>query len=81
MAPIVGDLRARIIAKSLTHDDDRVFERHILNARAKEKPQGMVLAKDKARSPIDAAIGLALAVDAWIHQPAPKSGVYVGSLG
>lgn len=77
MAPIVGDLRARIINGSLTHDGDKVFERHILNARAKEKPQGMVLAKDKARSPIDAAIALALAVDRYAHRSVPR-GVFVG---
>jgi len=80
MAPIVGDVRAAIINGTLTHDGDRVFERHILNARAKERPQGMVLAKDKARSPIDAAIGLGLAYDRYRHKK-KAAGVFVGSVG
>jgi phage terminase large subunit-like protein len=46
----------------LAHDGDPVLRRHILDARARVVGDGFRLAKDSRRSPIDAAVALAMAV-------------------
>jgi phage terminase large subunit-like protein len=69
MGPIVSDLWVRIMAGKLTHEDDKTFEAHVLNARAKNVATGIMFGKDLKRSPMDAAVALALAVDRYTNRP------------
>jgi hypothetical protein len=57
----------RIRDASLTHDGSYAMTRHVLNAKRKETPSGIVLAKEHpdSRRKIDAAIALVLANAAY----------------
>ena len=43
MTPIVGGVYEAIRRKELTHDDDRLFERHVLNAQTRANERGFTL--------------------------------------
>jgi phage terminase large subunit-like protein len=63
MHQAVGSLYAAIVGGTVTHDDDPLFTRHILDAVPRYDDRGFVLTKGKSRGRIDAAVAAALAVD------------------
>ena len=78
MTGIIGDLYTLIRDGGLTHDDDRTFERHILDAQARQNERGFTLSKGKSRGHIDGAIALALAVDRYRGKKKPRQPLFIG---
>jgi phage terminase large subunit-like protein len=72
MCPATERLFAAIVEKRLRHPDDEQLNRHISNTVAKETPRGFRIGAANDTDRIDAAIALAMAVDAQsAPQPAP----------
>jgi phage terminase large subunit-like protein len=78
MTPIVGDLYTLIREGGLSHDDDPLLAKHILDAVARPNERGFTLKKAGSRGHIDGAIALALAVDRARNRKKPKPTLYVG---
>lgn len=79
MTPIVAALRKRIFKEGLSHDDDKLFGDHVVNAVARPIGRSYMLDKDKSasRGHIDACIGLSIACDRFEHRKT-RTAVYVG---
>jgi phage terminase large subunit-like protein len=63
MTQAVGSLYAGLMGGTVTHDEDRAFTRHILDAVPRFNDRGFTLAKGRSRGRIDAAVAASLAVD------------------
>jgi phage terminase large subunit-like protein len=73
MTPIVGSTYEALRRREVTHDDDRLFERHVLAAQTRPNERGFTLSKGKSKEKIDACIAMCLAVhEALVPDPAPR---------
>ena len=62
MTGIVGAAYEAIRRHDVTHDDDKLFERHVLSAVTRPNERGFTISKGKSRDKIDAAIAMCLAL-------------------
>ena len=70
MTGIVGATYEAIRRREVTHPDDKLFERHVLNAVIRPNERGFTISKGKSRDKIDAAIAMCLALHlALVHEP------------
>lgn len=78
MAEALERFRTDVLAGQLSHDGCLITSRHIDNAHADRRPQGVLIRKDKVISPrkIDAAMSSALAHEAAFDVTA--AGLWVG---
>jgi phage terminase large subunit-like protein len=73
MTSIVMETYQAIRRKEVTHDDDELFERHVLAAVSRPNERGFTISKGRSRDKIDAAIAMCLAVHAVaVPEPKPK---------
>lgn len=71
MTPAIGSVFEAIKRGELSHDGAPIVTEQVLNAVPRFNDRGFTLTKGKSRGRIDAAIGMALAVDLALRQPAP----------
>jgi phage terminase large subunit-like protein len=71
MIPACERLYDLIVHQELTHPDDPDLNRHVHAAVARHTRRGWRLEKPDRTTNIDAAVALAMAVDAHAHQPQP----------
>jgi phage terminase large subunit-like protein len=64
MTEIVGGTYEALRRKEITHDNDRLFERHVLAAVTRPNERGFTISKGKSRDKIDGCIAMCLAVHA-----------------
>jgi hypothetical protein len=66
MAEALERFRTDVLARKLTHDGDPITSKHIENAHADRKPQGVLIRKDKhvSKNKIDSVMSSALAHEA-----------------
>lgn len=72
MVPACTNLRTLILQGVASHDDNPALNRHMNNAQAVEKENGIRLSKRKATQKIDGAIATALATYS-VDDPAPAA--------
>ena len=61
MTGIIGATYEAIRRREISHPDDKLFERHVLNAVTRPNERGFTISKGKSRDKIDAAIAMCLA--------------------
>jgi phage terminase large subunit-like protein len=71
MAPASERLYAAIVEKRLRHPNDPDLNRHVAATVARETPRGWRIDKATDADQNDAAVALAMAVDAVENRPAP----------
>jgi phage terminase large subunit-like protein len=69
MTPACGSAYELIMKGELSHDGDRAFTQHVLNAVPKFQERGFTLQKMKSRGKIDACIAMILALDLSLREP------------
>jgi phage terminase large subunit-like protein len=79
MCPATERLFAAIVEKRLRHPDYEALNEHISNTVAKETPRGFRIGAANDTDRIDAAVALAMAVDAQ-SAPTPKPTKFLGWL-
>lgn len=78
MAEALERFRTDVLSQNLSHDECPITSKHVENAHADRRPQGVLIRKDRAVSPrkIDAVMASALAHEAALDSTA--AGLWVG---
>ena len=74
MTPIIGATYEALRRKEITHDNDLLFERHVLAAVTRANERGFTLSKGRSRDKIDAVIAMCLAAHQALTATAPDDG-------